>query len=105
MMRTIVLGSLGLVLAVAVGLGVHLITRATISLPVVRLDPAAEQLAPPAAATTAKRTTTQETETAATTTGGGDTGIATNDDSGKGRGRGRSGDDSGGNSGKGGGDD
>ena len=45
-MRTVLLGLLGLVLAVAVGFGVHLVTRDTISLPVVRLD------APPAPATT-----------------------------------------------------
>ena len=54
-MRTLLLGLLGLALAVAVGLGVHLITRSTISLPVVRLEPA-PALAPPAATT--KETTT-----------------------------------------------
>jgi hypothetical protein len=60
-MRTAVLGILGLVLAVVVGYGVHLITRETISLPVVQLEQPA-QLAPPAATSTA-RTTTAETET------------------------------------------
>ena len=53
-MRTVLLGLLGLVLAVAVGFGVHLITRGTISLPVVRLEPA-PALAPPAATTTNAR--------------------------------------------------
>ena len=37
-MRTVLLGLLGLALAVAVGFGVHLITRGTISLPVVQLQ-------------------------------------------------------------------
>ena len=50
-MRTVLLGLLGLVLAVTVGFGVHLLTRGTISLPVVRLEPA-PALAPPAATTT-----------------------------------------------------
>jgi uncharacterized membrane protein YgcG len=86
-MRTVVLGLLGLVLAVAVGFGVHLITRGTISLPVVRL----EQPAPaPPLSTTTQRTTTE---------------TGTDDSSGRGRSRGRSGGDSGGNSGPGGGDD
>ena len=57
MMRTVLLGLLGLVLAVAVGLGVHLLTRSTISLPVVQLEPA-PALAPPAATTTDETTTT-----------------------------------------------
>ena len=35
-MRTVLLGLLGLALAVTVGLGVHLLTRSTISLPVVQ---------------------------------------------------------------------
>ena len=65
-MRTAALGLLGLVLAVVVGYGVHLITRGTISLPVVQLEQPAP-LAPPAATTTA-RTTTAETETEGTTT-------------------------------------
>ena len=65
-MRTAALGLLGLVLAVVVGYGVHLITRGTISLPVVQLEQPA-QLAPPAATTTA-RTTTAKTETEGTTT-------------------------------------
>ena len=55
-MRTAALGLLGLVLAVAVGYGVHLITRETISLPVVQLEQPAP-LAPPAATTTARTTT------------------------------------------------
>ena len=59
-MRTAALGLLGLVLAVVVGYGVHLITRETISLPVVQLEQPAP-LAPPAATSTA-RTTTAETE-------------------------------------------
>ena len=49
-MRTAALGLLGLVLAVVVGYGVHLITRGTISLPVVQLEQPAP-LAPPAATT------------------------------------------------------
>ena len=61
-MRTGLLGLLGLVLAVAVGLGVHVLTRDTISLPVVQLEPA-PALAPPAATRTAGRTTTERTET------------------------------------------
>jgi hypothetical protein len=86
-MRTVVLGLLGLALAVAVGFGVHLITRGTISLPVVQL----EQPAPsPPRSTTTQRTTTE---------------TGTDDSSGRGRGRGRSGGDSGGNSGPGDGDD
>jgi len=89
-MRTVALGLLGLALAVAVGFGVHLITRATISLPVVRLEQ-------PAPATTTQPTTTETTERGTST-------DAETDDS-SGRGRGRSGGDSGGNSGPGGGDD
>ena len=88
-MRTVLLGLLGLVLAVAVGFGVHLITRNTISLPVVRLEQPSP--APPRVTTTQPATTSRETET--------------DDSSGRGRGRGRSGGDSGGNSGPGGGDD
>lgn len=91
-MRTVALGLLGLALAVAVGFGVHLITRGTISLPVVRLEQ-------PAPATTTQPTTTETTERGTTTETG------TDDSSGRGRGRGRSGGDSGGNSGPGGGDD
>ena len=106
-MRTLLLGLLGLALAVTVGLGVHLITRSTISLPVVRLEPS-PALAPPAATT--KETTTGRTEieseprTESQPTAG--TGTATGDDnSGRGRGRGRSGGESGSNSGSGGGGD
>ena len=91
-MRTVLLGLLGLVLAVTVGFGVHLLTRGTISLPVVRLEPA-PALAPPAATTT-NRTATERTETEtratpSTTSGSTETG---DDNSGRGRGRGRSGD-------------
>ena len=93
-MRTAALGLIGLVLAVAVGFGVHLITRDTISLPVVQLGQP-EQLAPPAA-TTVTRTRTAKTETDATTTE--DHRTETDDNSGsgssgKGRGRGRGGSD------------
>jgi hypothetical protein len=72
--RTITLGLLGLVLAVAVGLGVHLVTRETISLPVVRLSPA-PALAPPAATTQERGTTTR-----ATTSSGGNSGPGGGDD-------------------------
>jgi hypothetical protein len=92
-MRTVLLGLLGLVLAVSVGFGVHLVTRSTISLPVVQLEP------PPASvtttnATTEARTTTEEPETEPA----GSTEAETEDDSGgdssgRGRGRGRSGGD------------
>lgn len=96
-MRTVLLGLLGLVLAVTVGLGVHLITRNTISLPVVQLEPA-PALAPPAATTgeTTERTETEpRTETDAPPPP--PTGAATEtDDSGSGGGHGRSGGDSGG---------
>ncbi|HEX4930235.1 MAG TPA: hypothetical protein VFV62_05940 [Gaiellaceae bacterium] len=96
-MRTVLLGFLGLVLAVAVGFCVHLVTRGTISLPVVRLEQ-------PAPATTTQRTTTQRTttETTTETTERRTTTETGTDDS---SGRGRSGDDSGDNSGHGGGDD
>jgi hypothetical protein len=110
-MRTVLLGTLGLVLAVAVGVSVHLLTRGTISLPVVQLEPA-PALAPPAARTTrgttsARTETDDETETEARTTPPPATAPApatTEDSGGRGRGRGRSGgsDDS---SGKGSGDD
>ena len=93
-MRTAALGLLGLVLAVVVGYCVHLITRETISLPVVQLEQPAP-LAPPAATSTARTTTGEtKTETEGTTTE--DRGTDTEDSSGpgssgKGRGRGRSG--------------
>lgn len=98
-MRTAALGLLGLLLAVVVGYGVHLITRETISLPVVQLEQPA-RLAPPAATSTARTTTAEtETQTAATTTEDRGTktednsgsGSSGSDSSGKGRGRGRSG--------------
>lgn len=96
-MRTVLLGLLGLVLAVAVGFGVHVVTRGTISLPVVQLERGAP-LAPSPATTEPATTGGATTETEAET--------ETDDDgSGRGRGRGRSGGDSGGNSGSGGDDD
>ena len=99
-MRTVLLGLLGLAVAVAVGFGVHLITRGTISLPVVQL----EQPPPsPARAATTQATTTQEEPTTAGLPT--EPEIETEDSSGRGRGRGRSGGDSGGNSGPGGEDD
>jgi hypothetical protein len=91
-MRAAALGLLGLLLAVVVGYGVHLVTRETISLPVVQLEQPAP-LAPPAATTTA-RTVTAETETGGTTTEDRRTetdGNSGSGSSGKGRGRGRSG--------------
>ena len=102
-MRTVLLGLLGLVLAVAVGFGVHLITRGTISLPVVQL----EQPPPaPVRVTTTERTTPATTEAETTITElPTEPEAETEDSSGRGRGRGRSGGDSGGNSGPGGGDD
>ena len=104
-MRTVLLGLLGLALAVTVGLGVHLVTRSTISLPVVRLEPA-PALAPPAATTKETPTGRTENESVPRTepqpTAG--TGTETGDDnSGRGRGRGRSGGDARSNSGSGGG--
>ena len=100
-MRTAALGLIGLVLAVAVGFGVHLITRDTISLPVVQLEQS-RPLAPPAATagrTTTGRTTTTETERTATETESDpETKTETEDNSGpgssgSGRGRGRGGSD------------
>ena len=94
LMRTAALGLLGLLLAVAVGYGVHLITRETISLPVVQL----EQPAPARSACRDERrthddrqTTTAKTDDHGTTTE--DRGTQTDDNSGsgssgKGRGRG-----------------
>ncbi len=93
-MKTVLVGMLGLMLAVAVGFGVHLITRDTISLPVVQLE------RPPAAPpTTPAPPTTEETSTGELETEP-EAGTETEDSSGRGRGRGR-----GGNSGQGGGDD
>jgi hypothetical protein len=101
--RTLLLGLLGVVLALAVGFGVHLVTRETISLPVARLEQA-PALAPPEAreqppGTTTTATDTTETETTETTSA---TTGEDSDGSGRGRGRGRG---RGGNSGPGGGDD
>ena len=111
-MRTALLGLLGLALAVAVGFSVHLVTRGTISLPVVQLDQPAP-VPPRTTATTAPTTTTTagrtEIERGTTTEDQTEveTEVETQDSSsrGRGRGRGRSGGDSGGNSGSGGGDD
>ncbi len=82
MTRTLLLGALGLVLAVALGLGVHLLTRDTVANPVVRLE--SDPGLAPAVATTVVTTATTADET------------ETDDDSGRGRGR---------NRGRGGGDD
>ena len=87
MMRTLLLGALGLVLAVAVGIGIHLVTRDTIALPVVRLEQQGS-LAPPRAATTTGATTAGTTSGASTETGEDD-----GSGRGRGRGRGRGGDD------------
>lgn len=101
MTRVVALGLLGLVLAVAVGLGIHGLTRDTIALPVVRLEQGSS-LAPPAArARSTPPATTGATTKGATTTGGttrttGETEDRTetdDSDSGRGRGRGRGGDD------------
>src|SRR5687768_13816207 len=100
-MRTAALGLIGLVLAVAVGFGVHLITRDTISLPVVQLEQPGP-LAPPAATggrtttTTTGRTPTIETETETDSepkTETEDNSGPGSSGSGRGRGRGRSDDD------------
>ncbi len=63
MTRTVLLGTLGLVLAVATGLAVHLLTRETIALPVVSLEQDAGLA--PVRATTAGRTTTVRVTTTA----------------------------------------
>ncbi len=119
MMRTLLLGALGLVLAVATGLAVHLVTRETISLPVVKLEQggglapatAHRRATPTRAATTTRATTASPAATttrakAVTTTRSvpagtsGDRSPETEDNSGpgsansgpgRGRGRGRSG--------------
>jgi hypothetical protein len=96
--RTVVLGILGFVVAVAVGFGIHALTRETIALPVVQLEQGAS-LAPPAARArvrTAPTTTTTATTATTTRTGSTDDRTHTDDsDSGQGRGRnrGRGGDD------------
>ena len=84
MTRTLLLGALGLALAVTLGLGVHVLTRDTVARPVVRLEQG-PALAPPATTTTVV-TTTRATRTDE---------PETDDDSGRGRGRnrGRGGDD------------
>jgi hypothetical protein len=108
--RTVALGLLGLVLAVAIGVGIHFVTRDTIALPVVRLDQRA-QLAPttatdrtPAGTTTGRTTAETETEdepedeteteddsgSGSDNSGSGsDNSGSGSDDSGRGRGRGR----------------
>jgi hypothetical protein len=90
--RTLVLGALGLALAVVLGLGVHLLTRDTVARPVVRLEQG-PALAPPVTTTT---TTTTTSTAGSTTTDEAETETDDDDDSGRGRGRGR---------GRGGGDD
>jgi hypothetical protein len=107
MTRLLALGLLGLVLAVAVGLGIHAVTRETIALPVVRLEQGAS-LAPPTARVSVPtaRTRRSTSDATTTTTAPAPTGPATTastettgeDDSGssgsgRGRGRGRGGDD------------
>jgi hypothetical protein len=90
--RTLLLGALGLAFAVALGLGVHVLTRDTVARPVVRLEQG-PALAPPGTTatvvTTTRTTRTDEPETDTTT------GTETDDGSGRGRGRnrGRGGDD------------
>ena len=80
MTRTLLLGALGLALAVALGFGVHLLTRDTVANPVVRVERDVP-LAP---------VTTTVVTTAPPTTGGTSTDeTETGDDSGRGRGRGR----------------
>ena len=85
MIRTLALGLLGLAAAVAIGIGIHLVTRDTIALPVVRLEQGTS-LVPRSTRTTAV------TEPRTTTAG------TPSDDDGSGRGRGR-------NRGRGGDDD
>lgn len=89
--RTLVLGALGLALAVVLGLGVHLLTRDTVARPVVRLEQG-PALAPPVTTTT----TTVASTARSTTIDEAETETDDDDDSGRGRGRGR---------GRGGGDD
>lgn len=103
-MRTFALGLLGLVLAVAIGVGIHFVTRETIALPVVRLEQGA-QLAPTTATDrtgTTTGTTTSESETETETETETESETETEDNSGsgsensgrgRGRGRGRGGDD------------
>ena len=69
MSRTLLLGALGLVLAVATGLAVHLLTRETIALPVVRLEQDAGLApAPTTTATIHRRTSTERVTTTAPAT-------------------------------------
>ncbi len=87
MSRTLLLGALGLVLAVALGFGVHVLTRDTVANPVVRLD-RDPGLAPVVTTTVVTTTATSSSgSTEETETDDGDSGR------GRGRGRGRSGGD------------
>jgi len=99
MTKLVALGLLGLVVAVAVGLGIHVLTKETIALPVVRLEQGAS-LAPPGARAREEPapTTDAATTTGATTTTGSTAEEDSDSDSGSGRGRGRG-------RGRGGGDD
>lgn len=122
MTRTILLGLLGLALAAAVGFGVHLVTRSTIALPVVQLEPPRAPVATGPTSTdrtTEARISTEDVGTGRETTSGPvstagspvtTTAVETEDNSGegRGRGRGRSGGEGGGSddsSGPGGGED
>lgn len=110
MIRTILLGLGGLLAAIAIGVGIHLVTRDTIALPVVRLDGGASLAPPttdtrivPAPATTRSSTSRTTTDTTAPTppttddrsssSTGEDNSGSGSSNSGRGRGRGRSGDD------------
>ena len=86
MIRTLALGLLGVVAAIAIGLGIHLVTRDTIALPVVRLEQTTSLVPQPASTTTVTEPRSTATTTGATTE---------DDESGRGRGRnrGRGGDD------------
>lgn len=86
MIRTLALGLLGVVAAIAIGVGIHLVTRDTIALPVVRLEQGASLVPRPAGATTVTEPRSTATTAEATTD---------EDESGRGRGRnrGRGGDD------------
>jgi hypothetical protein len=77
--QLLLLGALGVVLAVATGLAVHLLTRETIALPVVKLD-TDDGLAPAAAraeTTTARARTTTARQTTVTTRGATTAGAST----------------------------
>ena len=79
MKQLLLLGALGLVLAVATGLAVHLLTRETIALPVVKLE-TGDGLAPAAArerTTSAPARTTTPRQTTVTTNGATETRTTT----------------------------